>query len=156
MRSLIIVLASGFGTGYAPVASGTFGSLVGIPLFFAFAPLAASHPFVAILVYIAAVAAACWIAGQAEEVFGEHDSGKIVIDEVVGYLATAMFLPATWTTAIAAFFVFRVLDVIKPYPASAIDARLEGGAGVVLDDVVSGLYGNLVMRLGFFLLGIPT
>lgn len=156
MRRLIIVLASGFGTGYAPVASGTFGTLVGIPLFFAFAPLADAQPVLAILVYIAAVAAACWIAGQAESAFDEHDSGKIVIDEIVGFLATALFLPATWTTVIAAFFVFRILDIIKPYPASAIDARMPGGSGVVLDDVVSGLYGNLVLRFGFFLFGIPT
>lgn len=154
MKRLIVLLASAGYVGFAPVAPGTFGSLVGIPLFFLFHWLEAWGTVVPLLVFTLAVGGACWVAGEAEKVFGEHDSGRIVIDEVVGYLAATLFLPPTWGVALAAFLVFRVLDVLKPYPANVIDARLPGGAGVTLDDVVSGLYSNLILRLLIFL-GLP-
>jgi len=146
MRPLILALASGFGTGYAPVASGTFGCLVGIPLFIALEPLRYTSVPLYLLTIAGFIAVACWIAGRAEEFYGEHDSGKIVIDEIVGYLAATLFLAPTFANIAVAFLIFRVLDVIKPYPANAIDARMPGGAGVVLDDVVSGLYTCLIMH----------
>lgn len=146
MRPIILTLASGFGTGYAPVASGTFGSLVGIPLFLAVEPLRHASLALYLLVIVALIAASIWIAGRADELYGEHDSGKIVIDEIVGYLAATMFLAPTLTNIVLAFLIFRALDVIKPYPANAIDARLPGGPGVVLDDVVSGLYTCAIMH----------
>lgn len=146
MHKLIILLASAGYVGYIPIASGTFGSLVGIPLFFAFDGLRLESTSIYLLVFVAAVLASCWIAGSAEKIFDEHDSHKIVLDEVVGYLAATLFLEPTWTNAIAAFFLFRVLDVIKPFPAGYIDAHFPGGYGVTLDDVVSGLYSNMVLR----------
>lgn len=146
MRAAIAFLASAGYVGYIPFASGTWGSLVGIPGFWLLDALA-GHPFLAIAVLAAAILAACWIAGRAERVFDEHDSSKIVIDEVVGYMAATLFLPFEWKTIILAFLVFRVLDVLKPYPANVIDARLPGGYGVVLDDVVSGLYANVAVRI---------
>jgi phosphatidylglycerophosphatase A len=146
MQKLVILVASAGYIGYIPVASGTFGSLVGVPLFFAFDGLRQVSASVYVLMFTVAVLAACWIAGSAEKLFDEHDSHKIVIDEVVGHLAATLFLAPTWSHAIAAFFVFRVLDVVKPFPASYIDANFSGGYGVTLDDVVSGLYSNLVLR----------
>jgi len=146
MRFLILTAATGFGTGYAPVASGTVGCLVGIPLFLAVEPLRHVSVPLYLLVVAVLIAIACWVAGRAEEMFGEHDSGKIVIDEIVGYLAATLFLAPTLTNIVLAFLIFRVLDVLKPYPANAIDARLPGGPGVVLDDVVSGLYTCLIMH----------
>lgn len=146
MRFLTLAIASGFGTGYAPVASGTVGCLVGIPLFILLEPLRHVSVPLYLLTIAAGVAAACWIAGLAEGFLGEHDSGKIVIDEIVGYLAATLFLAPTAANIIVAFVIFRVLDVVKPYPANAIDARLPGGPGVVLDDVVSGLYTCLIMH----------
>src|SRR6185295_9070402 len=118
VRTLIIFLASAGYIGYIPFASGTWGSLVGIPGFWL---LDGMTPALVIALYVVLVLAACWIAGRAEEAFAEHDSGKIVIDEVVGYMAATLFLPLTWTTVLVAFFVFRALDVIKPYPANYID-----------------------------------
>jgi len=147
MRSLVILLASAGYIGYIPVASGTFGSLVGIPLFFGFDVLRSTSVGLYLLTFFAAVAAACWIAGQAEALLNEHDSHKIVIDEVVGYLAATLFLTPTWMHALLAFFIFRALDVLKPFPAGYIDAHFPGGYGVVLDDVVSGLYSNVVVQL---------
>jgi phosphatidylglycerophosphatase A len=153
MRALIIFLASAAYVGYIPVASGTFGSMVAIPLFWGFDALRAMSVPLYLLTYVAAVAAACWIAGKAEEYLHEHDSHKIVIDEVVGYLAATLFLHPTWTHALLAFFIFRALDVIKPFPAGYIDAHFPGGYGVTLDDVVSGLYTNLLMW-GFIGIGV--
>jgi len=147
MRSLVIFVASVGYLGYIPLASGTFGSLVGIPLFFAFDGLRAVSVPLYLMIYVAAVAGACWVSGKADELLKEHDSHKIVIDEVVGYLAATLFLDPTWSHVIWAFFIFRALDVIKPFPANYIDANFPGGYGVTLDDVVSGLYTNLLLRL---------
>ena len=146
MRRLIVILASAGYLGFIPVASGTWGSLAGIPGFWLMDAISGS-PWLSIVIYVLLVLAACWIAGKAEEIFAEHDSGKIVIDEVVGYMAATMFLPLDWKTIAVAFVVFRALDVLKPFPAGYIDANFPGGYGVVLDDVVSGIYSNFVTRL---------
>ncbi len=149
MDRLVLFLASWGYTGYAPVASGTVGTFAAIPFFWLFARI--PSPALAVAACAVAIAAACWIAGAAETRLGEHDSGIIVIDEVVGYLAATLLLPPTWTVTILAFFLFRAFDVWKPYPASYFDSHVSGGAGVVLDDVVAGLYANLVIRGIMFL-----
>ncbi len=154
MRSLILAIASGGYVGYIPFASGTFGSLVGIPLFLAMHQLRLVSVPAYLLVFLLLIAGACWIAGQADKILREHDSHKIVIDEIVGYLAATLFLEPAIGHIVAAFFIFRILDVIKPFPAGYIDAHVSGGAGVTLDDVVSGFYSNLVVR-ALILLGIP-
>src|SRR5262245_49567995 len=127
MRGAIVFIASVAFVGYIPFASGTFGSLVAIPLFWVFAPLAGRSVTFTLLVYGALVAGACWVAGRAEEIFAEHDSHKIVIDEVLGYLAATLFLAPSWRTALIAFLIFRVFDVIKPFPAGTIDRQMSGG-----------------------------
>ncbi|MFQ5665741.1 MAG: phosphatidylglycerophosphatase A [Candidatus Binatia bacterium] len=147
MRRCVIFLASAGYVGYIPVASGTFGSLVGFPLFWGFDRVRASSVLGYVLTYVLLVGAACWLAGQAEQYLHEHDSHKIVIDEVVGYLAATMFLTPTWSHTLWAFVLFRALDIVKPFPAGYIDKHLPGGYGVVLDDVVSGLYTNLALQL---------
>lgn len=155
MHTLVIFLASAGYVGYIPVASGTFGSLVGIPLFFGFDALRAASLPLYLLTFIGLVAAACWLAGQADEFLHEHDSHKIVIDEVAGYLTATLFLSPTWTHALLAFVIFRALDVIKPFPAGYIDAHFPGGYGVVLDDVVSGFYTNVAVHV-LIALGLAT
>ena len=90
---------------------------------------------------------ACWVAGRAEAILQEHDSHAIVIDEIVGYLAATLFMAPTWENTLVAFVIFRVFDVIKPFPAGYIDRAVPGGKGVVLDDVVSGIYANLATRI---------
>jgi phosphatidylglycerophosphatase A len=154
MHALILAVASAAYVGYIPFASGTFGTLVGIPLFFLMHRLQLVSPILCVSVLIAATLAACWIAGRADEILNEHDSHKIVIDEVVGYLAATLFLEPSWGVILATFFVFRALDVIKPFPAGYIDQHFPGGYGVTLDDVVSGLYSNLIVRLLLFA-GLP-
>lgn len=142
----VLLVATGAGLGYAPAAPGTVGSLLGIPLHLSVARLA-SGPLATALLLAAAVIVACWVAGRAEALLGGHDSGCIVIDEVVGMAIALAGLGSSWTVLAIGFALFRVLDIVKPWPAGAIDAKLGGGAGVVLDDVVSGVYANLLLRL---------
>jgi phosphatidylglycerophosphatase A len=150
MRAAILFIASFAYVGYIPVASGTFGSLAALPLFWVFDALSAASSIAAVVLFVMLTTAACWVAGKADAYLQEHDSHKIVIDEVAGFVASILFVPLSWQTAASAFLVFRALDVIKPFPAGYIDAHLPGGAGVVLDDVVSGLYTNVIVRLLLF------
>jgi phosphatidylglycerophosphatase A len=147
MRAVILLLASGLYLGYVPIASGTVGSLAGIPLFFAFDRLRPVSVTLYLLAFAALVLAACWVSGRADELLQEHDSHKIVIDEIAGYVAATLFLEPSWTHVALAFLVFRVFDIVKPFPAGYIDQHFPGGYGVTLDDVVSGLYANLVLRV---------
>lgn len=104
----------------------------------------ASWAFVAITVAITAVG--IWAADRADRSWGTHDSGRIVIDEVAGYFVTVAAVDrADWTTLLVGFVVFRALDIGKPPPVRAIDRRVGGGAGVVLDDVAAGVYGCAIM-----------
>jgi phosphatidylglycerophosphatase A len=146
VRSLAIAVATVGGVGYAPIASGTVGSLVAVPLLPALGALRARSLVGYGLVVVAIAAAAVWAAGRAEEALGQ-DHSAIVIDEVAGLVMAGLFLPGTWTAAGLAFLCFRVLDVVKPFPAGAIDRRVEGGFGVVGDDLVAGLYAGAVARV---------
>lgn len=137
MNLLIKLLATWGGSGYAPVASGTFGTLAAIPFYLMLAKL--SLPLY-LLTLTAFFFLSCWVSGKAEVIFQEKDSGKIVIDEVVGYLVTMTAIPFDWRYMVAGFFLFRLFDIVKPPPASWFDRKLKNGYGVVLDDVAAGIY----------------
>jgi len=144
MRRFILFLSSNAGLGYVPVAPGTFGTLAGIPVFYLLAPLPAP---LFTLTWIGLLFLAFWASGEAGRYYGVVDDGRIVIDELVGYLVTVAFLPFSWTTALLGFACFRLFDISKIFPASWFDRRLKNGFGVVLDDVVAGIYGALALRL---------
>jgi len=137
MNFIIKLLATWGGSGYSPFASGTVGTLAAIPFYLVLANL--SLPL-----YLLTVAAffflACWVSGRAEVIFGEQDSGKIVIDEVVGYLLTMTAIPLHWSYVLAGFLLFRFFDIVKIPPARWFDQKLKNGYGVVLDDVAAGVY----------------
>jgi len=97
-----------------------------------------------LVVFAILFAASCWIAGRAEEIFGQRDDSRIVIDEVLGMVATMFLLPTDWRHLALGFFLFRLFDVLKPFPANVIDRRMPGGAAVMLDDLSSAVYANLV------------
>jgi phosphatidylglycerophosphatase A len=143
VQSLAIALATVGGVGYAPVASGTVGSLVALPLLPALAALRERSLAVYVLAVVGIVLAAIWSAGRAEQSLGGHDHSAIVVDEVAGMVMAGIFLPGTWTAAGLAFLCFRVTDIVKPFPASVFDSRIEGGLGVVGDDLVAGIYAGL-------------
>ncbi len=139
----VILLATGFYTGYAPVVPGTFGTLVGIPAAFLLSWL---RPGAAAVVLVVLIAVSCWIADRAEGIYGMKDPNDIVIDEVVGYMVTVWALPFTWVTVVAGFVLFRVLDILKPFPIRKVEGWIPGGAGVVMDDVLAGIYGWIILQ----------
>ena len=100
-----------------------------------------------VALFAAVMVLACLIAGRAEEIFGEHDSSKIVLDEVLGMIATMFLNPLGWGWLLGGFLLFRLFDIIKPFPASVIDRRMPGGPGVMLDDLFAGIYANIVLRI---------
>ena len=135
-------LATCFSVGYAPIAPGTFGSAAGLIVYVLVAPLGAAATIVAI---VGIFAAGVWSGTIAEHELGGTDPGAVVIDEVVGMLITLAFIPVNVTGALAGFFVFRALDVVKPWPARRFEA-LHGGLGIMADDAMAAIYGNLIMR----------
>jgi len=147
VRTIAVAIATVAGVGRFPIAPGTAGSLVAIPLLPALANLRAGSPLAYALVVLAVVLIGIWAAGVAEEALGGHDHSRIVIDEVSGMLMAGIFLPGTWMAAGLAFVLFRIFDVLKPFPAGLIDGRVHGGLGVVGDDLVAGIYAGLLGRL---------
>jgi phosphatidylglycerophosphatase A len=145
VRRAITLLATGAYVGFVPVAPGTFGSLLAIPLLLGLAGLHLSA-LAEVVVIASAAAAAMPICDQAEREHGK-DSGCIVLDEVCGMLVAGALLEPTLVSLGLAFVLFRILDVVKPFPAGAIDRRVAGGIGVVGDDLVAGLYANLLVRM---------
>jgi phosphatidylglycerophosphatase A len=143
MRRLILFLASNAGLGYAPVAPGTFGTLAGIPVFYFISCFNWPLQFLSLL---ALLFLSFWVADRAGQIYGEADDGRIVIDELVGYLVTVAFLPFSWGTALLGFVWFRIFDILKPPPANWFDRELKNGIGVTLDDLVAGLYAALAVR----------
>jgi len=140
----IAFVGSGAYLGYSPLVPGTVGTLGGIPVFlWVFSRFS---PGLYLLSLVAFFFMAVWVAGHAEVLFKAKDSRKIVIDEIVGFLCT-MFLITPGVGYLAAGFVlFRLMDVVKPYPANVINRDMRGGFGVVLDDVVAGVYANIILQ----------
>lgn len=149
MRNLILFLATGFYSGYAPYAPGTAGSVVGLLLAWGVTvPLEHRSPLAALALIAALFAAGCWLSERAEKLLDQHDSSHIVIDEIVAMALTMYLCPATsWIAFGAGFALFRLFDVLKPEPAGFIDRRMSGGIAVMLDDVVAAIYANLVLRV---------
>ena len=136
-------IATALGAGYSPVAPGTCGTLVTIPLAWALAGLGLL-PYLGIVLGVIAIG--IWAAGTADRAWGSHDSGRIVIDEVAGYLVTmALVSRGHWVPLVVGFVVFRVLDITKPPPIRWLDENLPGGFGVVIDDVAAGVLGMGIM-----------
>jgi phosphatidylglycerophosphatase A len=148
MRAIVIFLATGAFSGYSPLAPGTAGSVVGVAVLLGgFVPLWRYSPPLALAIFAIAFAISCWIAGRAEVIFGEPDSPKIVLDEVLGMVATMVGNPLGPAWIAAGFVAFRVADVLKPWPASYFDRSVGGGAGVMLDDLAAAVYANIVLQI---------
>lgn len=144
------LVAFGFGAGLAPRAPGTFGTLVGIPFWFALEGLTPwAYGGAVLLLFVLG----CWVCGRSAERLGVHDYGGIVFDEVVGYLVTTIpMLPALglphwqgWGGLVLAFVLFRFFDILKPWPIRVLDRRVGGGTGIMIDDIVAGLFAAATM-----------
>ena len=139
----LVALAVGsiFGIGYAPFASGTFGSAAGLVLWAVLPHTAAVQSAVIVALFVVG----SWSGSVMERYLGKTDPSQVVIDEVMGMLITLFLNPVGWWGAFGAFLLFRVADVIKPYPANRLE-RLHGGIGVMADDGMAAIYANLALR----------
>jgi len=136
-----LLLSTALGVGYIPLAPGTFGSAAGLLLW----ALLPSSSGVQGATIVALFIAGSWSAGVAERHFGRADPGHVVIDEVMGMLITLFLNPVGWGGAALAFILFRVADIVKPYPANRLE-QLSGGVGVMADDAMAAIYANVALR----------
>jgi phosphatidylglycerophosphatase A len=143
MNRFFLFLAAGFGAGYVSVAPGTAGTLVAIPIFLVLSSIPFPLYELTILTFFFL---ASWISGEAERCWGRKDHPRIVIDEIMGYLITMLWLPKTTLFIILGFFLFRFFDIVKPPPIRFLE-KAKGGYGVVLDDVLAGVYANVILQI---------
>ncbi|MFT5235510.1 MAG: phosphatidylglycerophosphatase A [Shewanella sp.] len=130
-------LALGFGSGMMAKAPGTFGTLAAIPLYLLIAPLSLQWY---LAVTLLSMVVGFYICGKAAKDMGVHDHGAIVWDEFVGLLITMIAAPAGWVWVVVGFVLFRFFDIVKPWPIRWLDAKVKGGFGIMIDDVLAGLF----------------
>ncbi|MGD8907936.1 MAG: phosphatidylglycerophosphatase A [Chromatiales bacterium] len=144
LRNPLHLLAFGFGSGLAPKAPGTFGTLVALPLYLLIEGLP-------LPVYLALVLAGfllgIWICGRTSRDLGVHDHSGIVWDEIIGYLLTMTFAPTGWKWVLVGFLMFRLFDILKPWPIRWFDRQVPGGFGIMFDDLLAALYAGAVIWL---------
>ncbi|MDR3089646.1 MAG: phosphatidylglycerophosphatase A [Desulfobulbaceae bacterium] len=145
--SFTMFLATGFFSGYLPKAPGTWGSLAAVPLWFLLSYLDVSAYG---LMLVAVFLVGWFVAGEAEKILDKPDPGCVVIDEIFGMFITLFAAPRQLTVAVAAFLLFRLFDIWKPFPVSWFDRRVNGGLGIMLDDAMAGIYAFLTLRILFF------
>lgn len=150
------LVAFGFGAGLAPVAPGTFGTLVALPLWFLMCWL---PPDFYLAITLLLFVFGCWVCGRSAKLLGVHDYGGIVFDEIVGFLVAALPLLSSFGLRdghlagwlVAAFVLFRIFDVLKPWPIGVLDRRVRGGSGIMLDDLIAGFYSAALLWLALVL-----
>ncbi len=141
-------LAFGFGSGLAPFAPGTFGTLMAIPLYLLMQSM--SLPLYLVIVAIVSIVG-IWICGKSSEMLGAHDHSGIVWDEFAGYFITMIAAPAGWVWILVGFALFRLFDIWKPWPISILDKQVDGGFGIMIDDIVAGFFALICLQLSYYL-----
>lgn len=136
-------IALGFGSGKMPVAPGTFGTVVGVLLFWVLGGLPV---YLYILLCFIFLLIGIWASQVYSDFLGVHDHGSIVWDEVVGYMIGMIAMPVEWSWMLVGFLLFRLFDIWKPYPIRLLDEKVEGGLGIMLDDVLAGIYTLIVVQ----------
>ena len=150
-NDLIVLLATGCFAGFLPMMPGTWGTFVAIPV------VMLTHKggtLTQALTAVVFVVAAALIAGRAEALLGNRDASPIVIDEMAGFLISLLWLPLSLLTVCLSFVLFRLFDIVKPPPIGSLEKRVRGGWGVVLDDVLAGIYTNVTTRMFLILAGL--
>jgi phosphatidylglycerophosphatase A len=137
-------LAFGFGSGLAPVAPGTFGSIPGLVLFWLTLDFGL---YVQLSIAVGMALVGIWICGESARRIGVHDHGGIVWDEIVGMYITLFAAPVSVVGFVLAFILFRIMDIVKPWPIRDLDHSIHGGLGIMLDDLVAALYAALLLGL---------
>lgn len=150
-NDIVVFLATGCFTGFLPVMPGTWGTFASIPM------VILVHKSGAVLQLISAVffvVLAVWIAGKAEVLLATRDARPIVIDEMAGFVVSLIWLPLSLLTVSLGFVLFRLFDIVKPPPIGSLEKRLPSGWGVVMDDILAGVYANISLRIFLILAGI--
>jgi phosphatidylglycerophosphatase A len=137
-------IAFGFGSGAMPFAPGTFGTLMAIPFYLAMQSLP-SLLYLGLTLII--IISSIWLTQKVTQEIGVHDHQGMCLDEIVGYLVTMYHAPKGWPWILVGFLLFRLFDIWKPWPIRTIDARLSGGMGIILDDVLAGVYSCIIIQL---------
>jgi phosphatidylglycerophosphatase A len=143
-RFSIRLIASGFFSGHIPFAPGTMGTIAAIPLYLLLVGNLQRWWYAGAVLALTLVA--IWISGLAEKIYGRKDPPQVVIDEIAGFMLTMTAVPPRALYIILGFILFRVFDILKPQPAAWINDRVRGGSGIVLDDIVAGLYANIILQ----------
>ena len=143
-------LAFGFGSGLAPKAPGTFGTLAAVPIYWFIADWSLLEYSALILV---TAVLGIWICGAASRQLNVHDHPGIVWDEFVGYWITMWAVPVDWVWILAGFVVFRVFDIAKPWPINVLDKKVAGGFGIMIDDILAGVMACITLHIALALIG---
>jgi len=143
-------LSLGFGSGLSPFAPGTLGTLFAIPPYLLLVQLPLAYYLLAVLL---AFAIGVYLCGYTSHALGEHDHSGIVWDEFVGFWITMIAVPATWQWILAGFVLFRLFDIVKPWPVKVADAKMKGGFGIMFDDVLAALYALVGLQIALQLVG---
>jgi len=149
LKDPLIFCALGFGSGLSPRAPGTVGTVVGVMMYLGLQHLPLSA-YLAVVVIV--VLAGIGVCGHAARALGVHDHPAIVWDEIAGILITLIHVPDGWGWLLTAFLLFRVFDIAKPWPIRPVDKGLGGGLGIMLDDVLAGLFSLICLQLIHYLL----
>jgi len=145
MNYLILLFATGFGAGFSPIVPGTMGTLMAIPIYYFLSPIIS--PFYELTLF-AFFFFSSWVAGQAERYWEKKDDRRIVIDEIMGFLITMLWVPKSTLFIAGGFILFRFFDILKPFPIRHLE-HVKSGFGVVLDDVLAGVYANIVLQIAY-------
>jgi len=143
-------IAFGFGSGAIPFAPGTFGTLIAIPFYLV---LATFNLKIYLILLAVITIASIKICGDASKTINLNDHQGMCLDEIVGFLFTMIAIPHTISWIFAGFLLFRLFDIWKPWPISWVDQNIHGGTGMILDDVLAGIYSNILLQATFRLIG---
>jgi len=143
LKNPVHFLALGFGSGLAPKAPGTFGTLMAVPIYLAIKDLELSL-FLAIITFVTIVGV--FICERSSKLLGVHDHPGIVWDEFAGFLITMIAVPFDWLWLLLGFILFRFFDIVKPWPIKSVDAKMPGGLGIMMDDVIAGVFAGLCLH----------
>lgn len=149
-RQPIHWLAFGFGSGFARKAPGTFGTLAALPVYLLFAQ---ASPWIYLVILVVAALAGILICGKTATDLGVHDHGGIVWDEFVGMWLTLLAVPVAPVWVLLGFILFRFFDIAKPWPIKWLDQKVAGGLGIMLDDILAGLFANIVLHVTIYFAG---
>jgi phosphatidylglycerophosphatase A len=144
LKNPVHLLSVGFGSGLSPFAPGTMGTLVAIPLYWL---VSGVTPGTYLLIILFTALLGIYLCGATARALGVHDHGGIVWDEIVGYLITMTLAPPGWPWMLAGFLLFRFFDILKPWPIRQVDHQIGGGLGIMMDDIMAGIYAWLVLQL---------